>query len=92
MLHDQGAGYVAACWGLVMGGGGDIGVGGVGGLVLGLTAQGERVLIGAVRARIGSLPGRWAICLRLVRVCDVCEQEGQGERQRARGRWRRDAG
>lgn len=66
MLHNQGAGNVAACWGLVMGGSGDSSVGGVGVLVLGLTAQGERVLVGAVRAGIGSLPGRWAICLRLV--------------------------
>lgn len=49
-----------------MGGRGDSGVGGVGGLVLGLTTQGKRVLIGAVRAWIGSLPGRWAICLGLV--------------------------
>lgn len=66
VLHNQGAGNVAACWGLVMGGGGDSGVGDVGVLVLGLTAQGERVLVGAVRAWISSLPGRWAICLRLV--------------------------
>lgn len=66
MLHDQGAGNVAACWGLVMGGCGGSGVGGVGGLVLGLTAQGKRVFVGAVRARISSLPGRWAICLLLV--------------------------
>lgn len=66
MLHNQGAGNVAACWGLVVGGSGNSGVGGVGGLVLGLTTQGKRVLVGAVRARIGSLPGRRAICLRLV--------------------------
>lgn len=49
-----------------MGGGGHGGVSGVGGLVLGLTAQGKGAFIGAVRAWIGSLPGRWAICLRLV--------------------------
>lgn len=66
MLHNQGAGNVAACWGLVMGGGGGSGVGGVRNLVLGLTAQGKRVLVGAVRTRIGSLPGRWTICLCLV--------------------------
>lgn len=66
MLNNQGAGYVAACRGLVMRGGGGSGVGSVGGQVLGLTAQGKRVLIGAVRARISSLPGRRAICLCLV--------------------------
>lgn len=66
MLHDQGAGNIAACWWLVMGGGGHGGVSGVGCLVLGLTAQGKGALVGAVRAWVGSLPGRWAICLRLV--------------------------
>lgn len=66
MLHDQGTGNVAACWGLVMGGSGGSGVGGVGVLVLGLATQGKGVLVGAVRARISSLPSRWAICLRLV--------------------------
>lgn len=45
MLHNQGAGNVTACWGLVVGGSGGSGVGSVGGLVLGLTAQGKRVLI-----------------------------------------------
>ncbi|TNN67606.1 hypothetical protein EYF80_022175 [Liparis tanakae] len=47
-------------------GGGAGGVGGVGVLVLDLTAQGKRVLVGVVGARISSLPGRWAICLRLI--------------------------
>lgn len=65
MLHDQGAGNVTACRGLVTGGGGARGgVGSVRGLVLG--AQGQRVLIGVVRAAIGGLLGRWAICLLLV--------------------------
>lgn len=40
MLHNQGAGNVAACWGLVMRSFGGSGVGGVGGQVLSLTAQG----------------------------------------------------
>lgn len=66
VLHNQGTGDVAACRGLVMGRGGGGGVGGVGVLVLGLTAQGKWVLVGVVRARISSLPGRWAVCLRLV--------------------------
>ena len=66
MLHDKGTGNVAACWGLVMGGGGGVGVGHVGRLVLGLTAPGKGALVGAVRALVGSLPDRWAICLCLV--------------------------
>lgn len=47
-----------------MGGCRGSGVGSVGGLVL--TAQGKGVLAGVVRTWIGSLPGRWAICLCLV--------------------------
>lgn len=50
MLHDQRAGDVTACRRLVMGGGGDAGVGGVRSLVLALTAQGEGVLTGVVGA------------------------------------------
>lgn len=49
-----------------MGGCRGSGVGSVEGLVLGLTAQGKGVLAGVVRTWIGSLPGRWAICLCLV--------------------------
>lgn len=71
MLHDQRAGDVAACRRLVMGGGGDVGVGGVRSLVLALTAQGEGVVAGVVRAWISSLSGRPTVCLHLVRVCGV---------------------
>lgn len=66
MLHDQRAGDVAACRRLVVGGGGDVGVGGVGGLVLALAAQGEGVLAGVVRARVSNLSGRPTVCLHLV--------------------------
>lgn len=65
MLHDQGAGDVAARRRLVVGGGGG-GDGGVGGLVLGRTAQAQGPLVGAVVARVGSWPGRRAVRLRLV--------------------------
>lgn len=68
MLHDQRAGDVAARR-LVVGGGGDAGVGGVGSLVLALAAQGEGVVAGVVRARVGGRPGRTAVCLHLGRVC-----------------------
>lgn len=71
MLHDQRAGDVAACRRLVMGGCGDGGVGGVRSLVLALTAQGEGVVAGDVRAWISSLSGRWTVCLHLVGVCGV---------------------
>lgn len=54
-----------------MGGRGDVGVGGVRSLVLALTAQGEGVVAGVVRARISSLSGRPTVCLHLVRVCGV---------------------
>lgn len=57
MLHDQGAGDVAARRRLVVGGSGDGGVGGVGGLVLGRTAQAQGPLVGTVGAGVGSLPG-----------------------------------
>lgn len=40
-----------------MGGGGDVDVGGVRSLVLALTAQGEGVVAGVVRAWISSLSG-----------------------------------
>lgn len=49
-----------------MGGCGDGGVGGVWSLAL--TAQGEGVVAGDVRARINSLSGRQTVCLHLVRV------------------------
>lgn len=73
---------------------GGSGVGSVGGQVLSLTAQGKRVLIGAVRAWISSLPGRWTICLCLVWVCDVhvdvCEKKGPQETDKEKGQWKRD--
>lgn len=90
VLHDQGAGDVAACWGLVMGGGGGSGISSVGYLVLGLTAQGERVLVWAVRTWISSLSGRWAICLRLLVThrCAGVWVEGVGRKETDRNRWR----
>lgn len=57
MLHYQGAGDVAARRRLVVGGGGG-GDGGVGGLVLGRTAQAQGPFVGAVVARVGSWPDR----------------------------------
>lgn len=88
MLHNQGTGDVAACWGLVMGGGGGRGISRVGYLVLGLTAQGKGVLIWAVRTWIGSLSGRWAICLCLL-MTYRCAGVGVEERKEIdRNRWR----
>lgn len=68
-----------------MGGSGASSVGRVGGLVVGLTAQRERVLVGAMGTRIGSLHARWTVrlCLALVHDVESFSKFGlKGDRQK----------